>query len=171
MSDSGAAAHCPFTLAAFLIDMRRANITVALVFVGLSIFLLFAAGRFNFGTLRVPQTGFFPRTLAILLLLLSLVLLVQALRHKAAEPGGVKIESEGWIRIASTLAIMIGFALVLEWLGFLLSTFLLMIFLLRAIEAPRWPKVFAVALATAFASYGLFGWLLGVPLPAGILGF
>ena len=151
--------------------MRRANITVALVFVGVSIILLFAAGRFNFGTLRVPQTGFFPRTLAILLLLLSLVLLVQALRHKAVEQGGVKIANEGWIRIASTLAIMIGFALVLERLGFLLSTFLLMVFLLRAIEAPRWPKVFAVASATAFASYGLFGWLLGVPLPAGILGF
>ena len=151
--------------------MRRANITVALVFVGVSIFFLFAAGRFNFGTLRVPQTGFFPRTLVILLLLLSLVLLVQALRQKAVDLAGEKIATEGWIRIASTLATMIGFALVLEWLGFLLSTFLLMVLLLRAIEAPRWSKVFTVALVTALASYGLFAWLLSVPLPAGILGF
>ena len=151
--------------------MRRANITVALVFVSLAVFLLFEAGRFNFGTVRVPQTGFFPKTLIILLLLLSLVLLVQALRQKAVEQGGVKIANEGWIRIASTLAIMIGFALVLEWLGFLLSTFLLMVLLLRVIEAPRWSKVFTVALMTALISYGLFAWLLGVPLPAGILGF
>ena len=151
--------------------MRRANITVALVFVSLAVFLLFEAGRFNFGTVQVPQTGFFPKTLIILLLLLSLVLLVQALRQKAVEQGGVKIANEGWIRIASTLAIMIGFALVLEWLGFLLSTFLLMVLLLRAIEAPRWSKVFTVALMTALVSYGLFAWLLGVPLPAGILGF
>ena len=171
MIDSGSAAHYPFIIAAFPIDMRRANITVALVFVSVSIVLLFAANRFNFGTLRVPQTGFFPRTLAILLLLLSLVLLAQALHQNVAERDGVKIPAEGWIRIASTLAIMIGFALMLEWLGFLLSTFMLMIFLLRAIEAPRWSKVVAVASVTAFASYGLFGWLLGVPLPAGILGF
>ena len=45
-----------------------------------------------------------------------------------------------------------------------------MVLLLRAIEAPRWPKVFVVALVTALLSYGLFAWLLGVPLPAGILG-
>ena len=151
--------------------MRRANITVALALASLSTFLLFEAGRFNFGTLRVPQTGFFPKTLVILLLLLSLVLLVQALRQKETERGSQKIAADGWSRIAATLATMIGFALVLERLGFLLSTFLLMMLLLRAIEAPRWPKVFMVALVTALASYGLFAWLLGVPLPAGVLGF
>lgn len=151
--------------------MRRANITVALALTSLSAFLLFEAGRFIFGTLRVPRTGFFPKTLVILLLLLSLVLLVQALRQKETERGREKIAADGWSRIAATLATMIGFALVLEWLGFLLSTFLLMVLLLRAIEAPRWSKVFTVALLTALAAYGLFAWLLGVPLPAGILGF
>ncbi|MBM2803956.1 MAG: Tripartite tricarboxylate transporter TctB family [Deltaproteobacteria bacterium] len=151
--------------------MRRANITVALALVSASAFLLFEAGRFNFGTLRVPQTGFFPKTLVTLLLLLSLVLLVQALRRKETERGSEKIAADGWTRIAATLATMIGFALVLEWLGFLLSTFVLMVLLLRAIEAPRWSKVFTVALVTALAVYGLFAWLLSVPLPAGVLGF
>ena len=151
--------------------MRRANITVALVLVSASAFLLFETGRFNFGTLRVPQTGFFPKTLVTLLLLLSLVLLVQALRRKETERGSEKIAADGWTRIAATLATMIGFALVLEWLGFLLSTFVLMVLLLRAIEAPRWSKVFTVALVTALAVYGLFAWLLSVPLPAGVLGF
>ena len=151
--------------------MRRANISVALALASVSVILLFEAGRFNFGTLRVPQTGFFPKTLVTLLLLLSLVLLVQALRQNDGEQGGVKIESDGWIRIGSTLVTMIGFALVLERLGFLLSTFSLMVLLLRAIEAPRWSKVFTVALVTALASYGLFAWLLGVPLPASVLGF
>jgi hypothetical protein len=59
---------------------------------------------------------------------------------------------------------------VLERLGFLLATFILMVLLLRAIEAPRWPKVLIVALVTSLLSYGLFAWLLGVPLPGGILG-
>lgn len=150
--------------------MRRANITVALALASVSIFLLFEAGRFNFGTLRVPQTGFFPKTLVTLLLLLSLVLLVQALRDKAIERRAGKIPAEGWFRIGATLATLVGFALVLEWLGFLLSTFLLMVLLLRAIEAPQWSKVIVVALVTALVSYGIFAWLLGVPLPAGVLG-
>jgi putative tricarboxylic transport membrane protein len=69
-----------------------------------------------------------------------------------------------------TLAALAGFALVLERLGFLLTTFLLMVLLLRAIEAQRWPKVIVVALATALISYAIFAWLLGVPLPPGVLG-
>src|SRR6185295_15102615 len=101
---------------------------------------------------------------------LALSCLVQTVRDRTIEPPTEQIPAEGWIRIGATLTTLVGFALVLEWLGFLLSTFLLMVLLLRAIEAPKWSKVIVVALATAALSYGLFGWLLGVPLPAGVLG-
>jgi hypothetical protein len=45
-----------------------------------------------------------------------------------------------------------------------------MVLLLRAIESLAWHKVFAVALATSLVAYAIFGWLLGIPLPAGVLG-
>jgi len=45
-----------------------------------------------------------------------------------------------------------------------------MILLLRAIEAQRWSKVIGIAVATALIPYAIFGWLLGIPLPTGILG-
>ena len=150
--------------------MRRTNSIIAFAFVGLATFLFFAAGRLNFGNFRVPQTGFFPKILIGLLLVLALVLLAQAMREPENERVAAQIPAEGWFRIGSTLATLVGFALVLERLGFLLSTFLLMVLLLRAIEAPRWPKVVVVALVTALVSYGLFAWLLGVPLPTGALG-
>ena len=41
---------------------------------------------------------------------------------------------------------------------------------LRAIESQSWPKVVAIALATAVVAYAIFGWLLGIPLPVGALG-
>ena len=151
--------------------MRRANIAVALLLIGLAGYLLFAGRALRFGTMRVPQTGFFPSVLAVLLLLFSLIALAQALRQKADGPAPGKIATEGWFRIGATLATLVGFAAALESLGFLLSTFLLMMLLLRAIEAPPWPKVIVVALATALGAYGLFSWLLGVLLPAGVLGF
>jgi len=69
-----------------------------------------------------------------------------------------------------TLAAMTGFAVLLERLGFLLTTFFLMLLLLRAIESQRWSKVFFVALLTAVGSYALFGWILGIPLPGGVFG-
>jgi putative tricarboxylic transport membrane protein len=150
--------------------MRRGNIVAALGLAGLAGYLFFEAGKLRFGTARMPQTGFFPKTLLALLLVLSLVLLGQALRQSDTGRAAERIPAEGWIRIGATMVILVGFALVLEKLGFLLSTFLLMVLLLRAIEAPKWSKVIAVAISTAVLSYILFGWLLGIPLPGGILG-
>jgi len=148
----------------------RSNIAVAAVLLALAGYIFLAAGTLPFGTMRVPQTAFFPRTLAVLLGIMSLILLARALAGREALGGGEKIETQGWIRIAVTLMTLAGFALALERLGFLLTTFLLMISLLRAIEAQSWRKVVVVALATALISYAIFSLLLGVPLPAGLLG-
>jgi len=149
--------------------MKRADVTVALILIGLAAFILLETGKLSFGSLRVPQTAFFPIVLATLLLVFSLILLGQALRGAPTGRGIDRIEAEGWFRIGATLATLVGFALALERLGFLLSTFLLMVLLLRAIEPQAWPKVIAVALVTSLVAYAIFGWLLGIPLPDGIL--
>jgi hypothetical protein len=148
----------------------RSNIAVAAVLLALAGYIFLAASALPFGTFHVPQTAFFPKILALLLLILSGVLLAQTLVGTEARRASEKIPPEGWVRIGVTLAMLAVFALVLERVGFLLATFLLMIILLRAIEAQDWRKVIVVALATALISYGLFAWLLGVPLPAGVLG-
>lgn len=150
--------------------MKRFEVIAAALLIGLAGYVLFEANQLRVGNFRVPQTGFFPRLLGLLLVLLTGVELVRALRQAATTTSPGKIDGDGWSRIGATLAIMLGFALVLEWLGFLLATFALMVLLLRAIEAPSWPKVVIVASITSVLSYGLFAWLLGVPLPAGILG-
>jgi len=150
--------------------MKRSQLAVSLVLVGWATFLLIQSRHLSFGSMRVPQTGFFPTVLAILLLILAAILFGQGFVGEEPGRGPDKILTEGWSRIGLTLAAMIAFALVLESLGFLLSTFLLMILLLRAIESQRWSKVVVVAVLTAIASYAIFGWILGIPLPGGVLG-
>ena len=151
-------------------NLRKSNIAVALLLAGLAGWLFLQANKLNFGTMRVPQTAFFPKVLASLLLVFTVLLLVQSLRERESSERSEKIEPEGWFRIGATLATLIGFAFVLEWLGFLLSTFLLMVLLLRAIEPQNWLRVLAIALATSVSAYLIFAWLLNIPLPAGILG-
>jgi putative tricarboxylic transport membrane protein len=148
----------------------RSNIAVAAVLLALAGYIFLAANALPFGTPRVPQTAFFPKTLALLLAVLTLILLAQTLGGNVDTRGSQKINTAGWFRIGATLATMVGFALILEPMGFLVSTFLLMVLLLRAIEAQSWYKVIGIALATALISYAIFAWLLGVPLPAGLLG-
>jgi putative tricarboxylic transport membrane protein len=150
--------------------MKRSQFAVSIVLAGLAGFVLLESRHLSFGSMRVPQTGFFPLVLATLLLILSIILCGQGLFGAQSGRSPDNILPEGWFRIAFTLIAMIGFALVLERLGFLLSTLFLMILLLRAIESQHWSKVFFVAVLTAIASYAIFGWLLGIPLPGGILG-
>jgi putative tricarboxylic transport membrane protein len=148
----------------------RSNIAVAAILLALAAYVFFAAGALPFGTMRVPQTAFFPKLLAAVLFLLSLVFLAQALAGERSSLDANSTGTGGWRRIGVTLATLVGFTLLLEPLGFLLTTFLLMVVLLRAIEAQSWGKVIALAVATSLITYGIFARLLGVPLPAGLLG-
>ena len=149
--------------------MRRSTIAASLILAGLAGLILFEASRLAFGSIRVPQTGFFPSILATLLLLFSIALLIQTRRQAGGANREEPIKSEAWIRISITLAAMLGFALVLEKLGFLLSTFTVMLLLLRVIEPQKWSRVIAIAVATALVSYFLFARLLNIPLPPGVL--
>jgi putative tricarboxylic transport membrane protein len=150
--------------------MRRSDIAAGLILLGFAGVILLQSRGLAFGNIRTPHTGFFPSVLALLLVILSLVLLGQALRKSESGTSLWQISAESWKRIGFILGAMIGFALVLERLGYLLSTFILMVFLLRAIEPQRWIVVITVALLTALVSYVIFASLLGIPLPAGILG-
>jgi putative tricarboxylic transport membrane protein len=148
----------------------RSDLAAATILLALAAYIFVAAGAMPFGTARVPQTAFFPKCLAVLLAVLAVIVLVRTFIGAHDTVAVDEIAVLGWLRIGATLAVLIGFALVLEPLGFLASTFLLMFLLLRAIEPQPWRNVIAIAVATSLISYGLFSWLLGVPLPAGILG-
>ncbi|HEY1234925.1 MAG TPA: tripartite tricarboxylate transporter TctB family protein [Candidatus Binatia bacterium] len=150
--------------------MKRSLLGVSAVLAGLAGFVLLESRHLSFGSMRVPQTGFFPWVLATLLLIICVILFAQGLFGAESDRPPDHIPPEGWSRIAFSLAAMIGFAVMLERLGFFLTTFFLMLLLLRAIESQRWSKVVFVALLTAVGSYALFGWILGIPLPGGVFG-
>ena len=72
-------------------------------------------------------------------------------------------------RLVLTLGSLLICGVVFERLGYLLATFLFIIFLLRAVERRSWGLALSVALSASLMSYLVFGLLLGTPLPAGFL--
>lgn len=76
-----------------------------------------------------------------------------------------------WIKILLVLAALVGYAYFLNFLGFPLATFLLMVFLFKAVEPTKWPVAIASSLITIFCCYFLFQVWLKVPLPSGFWGF
>jgi len=124
-----------------------------------------AASKLPFGGLRNPGPGFFPWWLGLVLLLLGVVLLVQAIRERA----GAGAAAERPWKVLLLLAVLAVYVLVLDAAGYLIATFLVVVFMLRVLEPQRWSVALGVAALAAAGSYVLFAVWLGVPLPAGPL--
>lgn len=114
----------------------------------------------------------FPLFFGIVLALLSLVMLLRAFRGPAAagEPEAEAVAPNEMTSVLATIGALIGYAILLEPLGFILSTVIavaaIMVLLLR-IRAPL--EIAAVSLGLAIGCYLVFGKLLGTYLPPGTL--
>ena len=151
--------------------MDKKRLITSVVLIALTVFVLVEASRLPFGTLRVPQAGFWPLILGIVLAILSSIHFIMTL--KRVPGGGSPFWSEpgAWKKIVLVLAPLAVFCFVFERLGFLISVFLLMGFLLRVIKPLKWHWVFVIALLSSVLPYFIFQNLLGVQLPSGLLGF
>jgi len=135
----------------------------------LALAALLEASKLQFGTLSSPQPGFFPLILAFFLAFFSVVLLVQEILQTGGETGALLGGAALWKRIGLAIGGLVAFGLLFESLGYLLSTFLFIAFLLRGVERQKWWLVVVVAFSTSLVSYLIFGLLLKTPLPAGLL--
>jgi putative tricarboxylic transport membrane protein len=76
----------------------------------------------------------------------------------------------GWKKNLLVLAALFLYVFLLEILGYMISTFLLMLFLFRAIKAQSWVVLIAGSVFTSLSTYFLFKFWLQVQFPVGILG-
>lgn len=128
------------------------------------------AARLTVGDPGRPGPGFFPLSLAVALSLVALALLVRAPRP-IPKTGPAVPEPVHHAKAAGTLLAGVAYACALEPLGFLATTLLLLLFLLRAIEPQPWTLTVTLSSAIALLTYLVFKVWLGVQLPAGPWGF
>lgn len=153
--------------------MRRRELAAAAVLLAFALFGLTQAQGLRFGSVVAPGPGFFPLCLAAALCLTSLGLLVQALRVAPVGRGEAPAAIAGQRRFAvvGTLVALLVYALVLEWLGFLLATVGLLVFFFKALQRQSWLVAASGSVATALLSYLVFKMWLGVNLPTGLFRF
>jgi putative tricarboxylic transport membrane protein len=138
-----------------------------LIFVLIALGSFYEAAKLPFGRMNAPGAGFFPVVLAALLGAVSLAGLIAAFRD-----GGERQSHEShlfWKKIILTVTALAAFAVIFERVGYLVTTFLFVAFLLRIVERRSRALAAAVAFAASLVSYLIFGLLLGAPLPAGVL--
>jgi len=148
--------------------MKRLGSEVVGSLFWLAVGVFFAVGGIMLkpGTLRNPGPGLLPLIMSLLLISFSLFILARGL----IGPEGV-LKGIQWKGQAGVVASVFLYGLLLDLLGFLLSTFTLMFVLYGLLfeGKNRWPRVFFYAAATALAGWLVFSVALKVPFPKGQL--
>jgi putative tricarboxylic transport membrane protein len=129
------------------------------------------AGKLASGSIATPGPGFFPLCLAGGFSVVAGVLLVASFRERNVGPGAPLIVAGRRGQVVAAIVTLVVYAFVLEPLGFVLATFLLMVVLFRAVEPQRWLVALGGAALCAALSHVVFRMWLGVRLPRGPWGF
>lgn len=126
--------------------------------------IFFALGGIQLkqGTLGNPGPGFLPLVMAFLLIALSLFILAKGLFRQESF-----LRRIPWERPALVIASIFFFGLLLDLVGFLLATFILMFLLFGLLmrAKSKWPMIFLYAAVTALVAWLVFAVSLGVPFP------
>ncbi len=140
-----------------------------IVSLGILIFaMVYMAGAvaLKVGTLAQPGAGQFPAAIAISLLAIAAFHAWRTFR-KSAE----KDEGHSWTQLAPAgiAAVLVFYPVLLKTLDFLVSTFIVLFALLLLLRFKTTLISFLTALFTTIFSLIVFGGLLGVVLPAGVM--
>lgn len=148
----------------------KRSLGINLFWVVFSLAVVLESWRLEVGSLHAPGPGFLPFIAAGLLGGLAVIALIQSLGDKKkAEKDGARFGAN-LIRVILLTGILIVYIYLLNVLGFLIDTFLLLLCLFRVIEPMAWKTVFLASVITLIVVYLLFDIFLGTPLPKGLLG-
>ena len=148
---------------------KSGDLWSGLALAALGVYIVVQASRWDYLTPEGPGAGFFPLWYGIAMVALSAMLVISHLRQRLSLRITIAWERVGralstWLALAVSIALF-------KPLGFAIS-FALLTYFLVAVMYRRPLKVAAlVALAGTVGFYLVFSLALGVPLPAGPLGF
>jgi len=153
---------------------NKMDFTSGLFLLAFGLFLAGLSLRLAIWSRSGPEAGFFPLVIGLLIIGCSLGVLGGSL----ALGGGAKDRkvsekhegrAAGFVGPAFYTAVMLACGFLLESLGFLIASSLLLFVILKYLERQSWRMTILLGFSSIIISYVLFKYLLGVPLPGGLL--
>ena len=146
--------------------MQKDQILAGVIFLALGIFVCHQAGQLSLGQASRPGPGFVPFGLGSILILLSLFYIVPFLwtQREKEEPKGHRSLYRTFLAVG-ILCFCIG---LLNWLGYLLSTFLLFLLWLSIVERKKWYVSLSLSFLALVVVY-YFNLLFSIQLPNGLI--
>jgi putative tricarboxylic transport membrane protein len=149
--------------------MRTRELPPILFFLLLGLYVSWASRGLGLGSLYQPGPGLMPFYLGLGLVLLSVAMLLRLFlqRPKEEEKVGKRPQAIDYPRIALVVTALVVYSLVIENLGYIPATLVLLVILFLCAGSKRTSAVIA-SIATLLITYFGFTYL-GVRFPPGIL--
>jgi hypothetical protein len=140
--------------------------------IGLGVVICFLAWRVHLGSFREPGPGFVAFVSGLFISIVGLIMfLSQVLSGISSDDGfdlGLSFRNISWFRLAYTTVLLFGYAVFLNSLGYILTTFLVMWGLLYDRKKNNWALSFLTSAVIIGVSYLVFDVWLRSQLPRGI---
>ena len=131
-----------------------------LLFIAFGLFFALRAGDLAIGSAARMGPGYFPLLLGLLLAAIGAALVIRAIAN-----AGPQIEGVDFRAIATILAAIAAFAVLLPWLGLIVAASILAGITATADRTFRWREALALAVGLSMLSALVFVYALGLPLP------
>lgn len=153
--------------------MKKTYLINDLVWIGFSAMACWGGLKLGFGSFHQPHAGFMPVLSGLVLGLLALVDLISGLINQwQYEKEDQHIWANiNWGKLFLTIAVLFLYTTLFSTLGFMIGTFLLLLFLYRVMEPRQWWLVTIASIITTGLFYLGFKVGLDSQLPQGFLGF
>jgi putative tricarboxylic transport membrane protein len=153
--------------------MKKFNVISAIAWLIISVLIFIESLALDLGTFNFPGPGFFPFLTSVSMAFLSGLLLWSSVRQRRGKEDNTVVWAKDidWRKIILTLLSLFVYVFFLEKLGYILTTFLLMVFLFKIIEPQKWSVAILSSSLAVLATYIIFSGWLQAQFPKGWLGF
>jgi putative tricarboxylic transport membrane protein len=152
--------------------MKKRDVWSSILWLAFGLMLCVESYRLGMGTLHNPGPGLYPLGIGLVTVLFSLIIMASSFLTERGE--ALPEEGEGKANRKDIVLVIITlflYALILEHVGFVLSTLLFIVFILKIIERKKWVVAVTFGLIATAGTYVVFNLWLDSNLPRGILGF
>ena len=160
--------------------MTRTDLFSGLVLAAGFAAALWEAWSFQYGSEFAPGAGFAPVWLSAIGVAISLAIAIGGWRNArrsdskgadSATSSAEQTDIAGLARVGATLIALFGMIAVTPWIGFVTAMLVFLLILTLFIQRLSAPVAVGASFATVAFVYTVFVHFLGVPIPAGPLGF
>jgi putative tricarboxylic transport membrane protein len=148
--------------------MKKTDRIQSLIWGLFGLYIAFAGVQLKLGTPRAPKPGFMIFWMGIIILILSAAFSLQSF-SAAREGKKIRWKGKQWPKGIKLMLALFLYAAVFHWLGFILSTFFLLLFLFKGLEPQRWGIALLLSAVTITICYLVFSVFLELQFPPGLL--